>query len=74
MSDIRTFLFAADVAELLGVGKSSAYSIIKRLNGELEKSGFLTVSGRIPKNIFLNGSMQESKLFMRRTDERAENI
>lgn len=52
MSDIRTFLFAADVAELLGVGKSSAYSIIKRLNGELEKSGFLTVSGRIPKKYF----------------------
>lgn len=52
MSDIRTFLFAADVAELLGVGKSSAYSIIKRLNGELEKSGFLTVNGRIPKKYF----------------------
>ena len=52
MADVKLFLFAADVAELLGIGKSSAYGIIKRLNGELEESGFLTVSGRIPKKYF----------------------
>lgn len=61
MTNSRIFFFADDVEKLLGVGKSSAYGIIKRLNGELEQSGFLTVSGRIPKNISLNGFTQESK-------------
>jgi Mga helix-turn-helix domain. len=35
----KKFLSASDVAEILGISKSSAYRIIKKLNGELQKSG-----------------------------------
>ena len=45
----RKMLVAADVAELLIVSKSKAYSIIKQLNQELEAKGFITIPGRIPE-------------------------
>ena len=34
----KRYLTATDVAELLGVSRSTAYRIIKRLNSELEKA------------------------------------
>ena len=37
----KRYLTATDVAELLGVSRSTAYRIIKRLNSELEKAGKL---------------------------------
>lgn len=40
---------ANDVANELGVSKGHAYKLIRQLNGELETSGYLTVSGKIPR-------------------------
>ncbi|MDO5157191.1 MAG: ICEBs1 excisionase [Eubacteriales bacterium] len=40
---------AMDVSKLLGVSRGHAYKIVKNLNDELQKKGFITVSGRIPK-------------------------
>jgi len=48
----KKFLSASDVAEILGISKSSAYRIIKRLNGELQKSGKITVAGKISSRYF----------------------
>ena len=45
----RKMLMADDVADLLMVSKSKAYSIIKQLNQELEDKGFITIPGRIPE-------------------------
>ena len=39
---------AKDVAELYGCSLSKAYEIIRKLNGELEKSGYLVFPGRVP--------------------------
>jgi hypothetical protein len=36
-----------DVMELLGIGETKAYEIIKKLNQELEKKGYLTVRGKV---------------------------
>lgn len=36
------FLTADQVAEAIGVSRSTAYRIIKRLNQELENKGYLT--------------------------------
>lgn len=38
-----------DVADELGVSKGHAYKLIRQLNEELETSGYLTVSGKIPR-------------------------
>ncbi len=38
-----------DVKKILGVGENRAYSIIRQLNKELAKKGFLTIRGKIPR-------------------------
>ena len=41
-----------EVAAELGVSKSYAYKIVKQLNEELKKLGYLTVAGRVNTNYF----------------------
>ena len=41
------FVGAAEVAEILGISKSSAYRIIGKLNKELEAKGYIVISGRV---------------------------
>ena len=40
---------ANDVASKLGVSKGHAYKMIRKLNEELEASGYIVVSGKIPR-------------------------
>ncbi|MEE1007546.1 MAG: DNA-binding protein [Agathobacter sp.] len=40
---------AEDVANELGVSKGHAYKLIRQLNEELEASGYIVVSGKIPR-------------------------
>ena len=39
---------ARDVSMELGVSAATAYKIIRELNEELRKAGFITVSGKVP--------------------------
>ena len=43
----RTFMTVEEVAAELVVSKSYAYKIVKQLNDELQKLGYLTVAGRV---------------------------
>ena len=38
---------ADEVARLLGVSKTYAYKVIRRLNAELEAEGMLTIPGKV---------------------------
>ncbi len=38
-----------DVMNELGVKRSKAYSILKQLNEELEKDGYVAIRGKIPR-------------------------
>lgn len=49
----NTFIKADEVANILGVSKSYAYKVIKTLNEQLKKQGYLTISGRVSKQYFL---------------------
>ncbi|ADU27229.1 transcriptional regulator [Ethanoligenens harbinense] len=42
-----------EVAEELGVSKSYAYKIVHQLNDELKRMGYLTVSGRVSRQYFV---------------------
>lgn len=46
------FFTANDIMQQLQVSSSKAYSVIRKLNAELEAKGYLTVSGRISKAYF----------------------
>lgn len=46
----ETYMMTADeVAYELGVSKGKAYKIIRDLNDELDKMGFIVISGKIPR-------------------------
>lgn len=49
----NTFLKVDEVAEILGISKSYAYKIVQKLNADLKAKGFLTISGRVNKQYFL---------------------
>lgn len=48
-----TFMKVQDVADELGISKSYAYKIVQQLNEELKTQGFITISGRVNKQYFL---------------------
>lgn len=49
MKDKHYMMYAEDVSKELGISKGYAYKIIKELNQELKKEGFIVISGRIPR-------------------------
>ena len=60
-----TFMKVDEVAEQLGVSKSYAYKIVQKLNTELKEQGFLTISGRVNKQYFMErtcyGAIQKER-------------
>lgn len=48
----KTFITVEEVAQELGVSKSYAYKVVRELNAELRKMGYLTVVGRVNTNFF----------------------
>lgn len=62
----RNFLRVEDVARELDVSKSYAYKIVQKLNKELEDKGYITISGRVNRQYFLErtcygGSAEDSE-------------
>jgi len=52
-SPARCIYYTADmVAEILGVSIDKAYKIIRSLNVQLEKKGYIVIAGRVPKKYF----------------------
>lgn len=47
------YLGVAEVQQLLKVGKSKAYAVIRELNAELGKQGYMTISGKIPEKYLM---------------------
>lgn len=48
----RQMMDAQDVSEALNVSKSTGYAVIRRLNEELEKAGYITVRGKVSRAYF----------------------
>lgn len=48
-----SFMRVDEVAQELGVSKSYAYKIVQKLNAELKEKGFMTISGRVNKQYFI---------------------
>ena len=51
-TDNKIYITANEMAEMLGVSPGHAYKIIRRLNQELEKAGYLVIAGKVPKCYF----------------------
>ena len=46
------YMAANDVAGALGVSRSKAYQIIRTLNKELDKQGYIIIAGKCPIQYF----------------------
>lgn len=49
MANYHYMMSAEDIAKELSCSKSHAYKIVKALNKELAKEGYITMAGRIPR-------------------------
>ena len=47
-----SYITANYIMEVLGVGRSKAYSIVRELNQELEESGYNVIRGKVPIRYF----------------------
>ena len=48
----NSFIKVDEVALVLGISKSYAYKIVRELNSELKRRGFITIAGRVSKQFF----------------------
>ena len=61
----KLYMSAEEVADAMGISLSYAYKVVRELNAELKAKGFITVSGRINRQYFMErtcynaGSQQE---------------
>ncbi len=46
------YVTVEDVSDCLGISKSKAYQIIRRLNNELKEKGYITIAGKCPVRYF----------------------
>jgi len=49
----NAFMRVDEVAQVLSVSKSYAYKLVQKLNAELKEMGYLTISGRVSKQYFI---------------------
>lgn len=64
----QTFMRVEEVAGELGVSKSYAYKVVQRLNADLKSMGYLTVSGRVSRQYFLEKLCYSGGKERRRSD------
>lgn len=48
----KRFLDVNDVAEYMDISISKAYKIIRAMNDELSKQGFITIAGKVNRTYF----------------------
>ena len=46
------FIAASEVAKELGVSKPFAYKLVKQMNEDLAKKGFITIAGRVSRQYY----------------------
>jgi sugar-specific transcriptional regulator TrmB len=49
----KLYLKVQEVAELLGISEPKAYQIMRQLNKDLSEKGFITISGRVSRQYFI---------------------
>lgn len=48
----KMFLKASEIANIMCTSKATAYSIIRKLNAELDKKGMITIRGKVSRKYF----------------------
>lgn len=48
----KQYVTAGELVETLGISKGKAYQIIRQLNEELSKQGYIKIAGKCPRKYF----------------------
>lgn len=48
----KMFISAEEMTKELGISKSFAYKLMREMNEELQKKGYLTIAGRVSRKYF----------------------
>ena len=46
------FLEVGDVMQILGISRSAAYNLMRQINSELEKKGYIVIRGKVSRKYF----------------------
>ncbi len=46
------YINANDIMDILGIGRSKAYEIVRQMNQELEADGYNIIKGKVPVRYF----------------------
>ena len=46
------FLEVGDVMQILGISRSAAYKLMRQINSELEKKGYIVIRGKVSRRYF----------------------
>lgn len=49
MTNQTIYITAAELAKVMGVSNGHAYKLIREMNAELKKQGYLTIAGKLPR-------------------------
>lgn len=52
MNKSTTFISVAEIQKVLDVSEAKAYRIVRSLNSELKKNGFLVLQGKVSRQYF----------------------
>ena len=52
MGDVKRFLGAKEVSEILGCSESYSYNVIRQLNEEMKEKNYITVRGKVNAKYF----------------------
>ena len=47
-----SYITANEIMEILGIGRSKAYDIVREMNQELENAGYNVIKGKVPVRYF----------------------
>lgn len=48
----KIYITAPELSKLLGISQGHAYKMIRKMNKELEASGYMVIAGKVPKGYF----------------------
>ena len=49
MDNHSIYITASELAQVMGVSNGHAYKLIREMNTELKKQGYLTIAGKLPR-------------------------
>ena len=49
MDNQSIYITAPELAQVMGVSNGHAYKLIREMNTELKKKGYLTIAGKLPR-------------------------